>query len=117
LVFGFRGRFAFPLVEFVLVATGAGRFALGAAFAFRFRFRFVEFAFPFALSLPFLFAGFFLGVGVGEADELGIEFSGFVSGEGLAFAVGAVASPFALGRLISTATVWPTFTITPACGS
>ena len=80
----------------------------------------LRFAVRLALSFAFLFAGFrlfALALALFAEDEL----SGSV-GELWAFALafallGAEYSPSLVGRLISTATVWPTFTISPACGS
>lgn len=75
-------------------------------------------AFAFAFALSFLGVGFLLGVGVGLADELALLFAFLFSGVALAFVFGVSAgSPVADPRLISTATVCPTFTITPACGN
>ena len=114
------GRVVFPLFVLTPLFAGvAGRFtfALGVTrFALPFRF-WLRLA-AFALSLAFLFAGFFRGVGVAVADEFVFLFSFLFSVGVFAFALsGAVDSPFAVGRLMSTATVWPTFTISPAWGS
>ena len=46
------------------------------------------------------------GLAIGESAHVGA----------IAF-TGVLASPLAGGRLMSTATVWPTFTTSPACGS
>lgn len=120
-MFELRGRGVFPLFVLLPVLAGAAprfEFTLGVArFALPLRFRFAP-AFALAFSLAFLFAGFLRGVGVALADEFVFLFSFLFSDDVFAFAsAGAVASPFAVGRLMSTATVWPTLTISPACGS
>src|SRR2546421_7759039 len=118
LVFTFRGgRFVFPefafagagLAERLAFALAFARFALPLAFRFWLRF---EFAFVLALA----FAGFRFGVGLALGDTLLLLFCGLVSVWVFAF-VGVLASPLAGGRLMSTATVCPTLTISPACGS
>lgn len=124
LLFGRGGcRLAFTPVEFV-AGTGV---APRLAFTFPGRLAF-EFRFPFAFALSFEFfggVGFFLGLfSLVFADELllllfAAEFV-FAFAAVLAFAfafAGGVLSPLVEPRLISTATVCPTFTISPACGS
>lgn len=109
------GRFAFP--EFEFAGDGVDeRFALAFArlalpLAFRFWLRF-----EFAFALAFALAGFRFGVGLGLGETLLLLFCGLISVSEFEF-TGVLASPLAGGRLISTATVWPTFTISPACGS
>ena len=110
------GRFVFPEFEFAgdgvaeRFALAFGRLALPLAFRFWLRFEF-------ALALAFAFAGFRLGVGLALGDTLLLlPFCEVVPVSEFEF-TGVLASPLAGGRLISTATVWPTFTISPACGS
>jgi hypothetical protein len=121
LVFVFRGGgVVLRLFEFGLTAGVAVRIALlfrfgVARLALPFWFR-VAFAFAFALS--FLGVGLFLGVGVGLAEELELAFVFLFSVDVFAFVfAGSAVSPVADPRLMSTATVCPTFTITPAWGS
>lgn len=108
LVFELRGgRVVFPLFELLPVFAGvAWRFAFTfgvARFALPLRFRFAA---AFALALSFLFAGFFRGVGVAVAVEFVLVFSFLFPVDVFAFAfAGAADSPFAVGRLMSTATV------------
>jgi hypothetical protein len=109
-VFELRGgRVVFPLFVLLPVFAGvASRFAFTfgvTRFALPLRFRFAP-AFALALSLAFLFAGFFRGVGVAVGDEFVFVFSFLFSVDVFAFVLaGAVDSPFAVGRLMSTATV------------
>jgi hypothetical protein len=109
----------FPLFVFALAGGVAVRFALPfrfgmTRFALAFRFWFDKFAF--ALSFALRFAGFFFGVGLGLADML-LVFWFLFSVDVFSFVLeGVVVSPF-VARLMSTATVWPTFTVTPAAGS
>lgn len=99
------GRVLFPLFELLPVFAGvAPRFAFTfgvTRFALPLRFRLAP---AFALALSFLFAGFLRGVGVAVADEFVFPF--LFSVDVFAFVLaGAVDSPFAVGRLMSTATV------------
>src|SRR5688572_25987749 len=101
------GRVVLPLFELLPVFAGvAPRFAFGVTrFALALRFRFAP-AFALALSFAFLFAGFLRGVGVAVADEFVFLFSFLFSVDVFAFVLaGAADSPFAVGRLMSTATV------------
>lgn len=101
------GRVVFPLFELPPMFAGvASRFAFTfgvTRFALPLRFRFAP---AFALALSFLFAGFLRGVGVAVADEFVFVFSFLFSVDVFAFVLaGAADSPFAVGRLMSTATV------------
>lgn len=121
LVFPFRGGWlVLRLLAFELVAGVAARGALlfrfgvaRLALPLTFRFRF-KLAFAFLLSL--LLSVLLLGVGVGEAEELVFAFLFSLAVFASVF-TGSTASPDAEALLMSTATVWPTFTMTPACGS
>jgi hypothetical protein len=115
------GRLAFSPVAFALFGTGvATRFAF--AFITRLAFAF-RLALPFALPFSFAFllgVGFFFGLSFVFDELLLLLLAGsvfvFVFALVLEFA-GGVLSPLPLARLMSTATVWPTLTISPACGS
>ena len=120
-------RLTFELVVARLV--GVFVFAcVGVAFEFALPLRFVlwfadrfELLFRLSVALAFRFAGLRLLALAFElfADD---ELLSWLAGEALAFALvfefdGVETSPSLVGRLISTATVWPTFTISPACGN
>ena len=121
MVFAFRGGglgprlFEFELADGVaarvalLFGFGVARLALPLPFWFR-----VAFALAFAFA--FVGDGFLLGVGVGLAEELLLAFLFSVAVFAFVFA-DSVGSPVAVPRLMSTATVCPTFTMTPACGN
>ena len=102
------GRVVFPLFELLPVFAGASRFAFTfgvTRFALPLPFRFAP-AFALALSFAFLFAGFFRGVGVAAGDEFVLVFWFLFSVDVFAFVLaGGADSPFAVGRLMSTATV------------
>src|SRR5437868_4306229 len=103
-------------VVFELVCVGVA-FEFALPFTARFVLRFARFALPFELSFAFRFAGLRLFAFAFELlvdDELLLS---WFAGEALAFAfesAGVETSPSFAGRLISTATVCPTFTISPA---
>jgi hypothetical protein len=111
-------RFAFA-PELAFAGTGVP-LRLALVFTGRLVFRF---AFP--LSFEFLLGvGFFFGLSFALlllfVFPRSVFVFAFVFAFALAFALafaGGVLSPLLLARLISTATVWPTFTISPACGS
>ncbi len=105
----------------VFVCAGVA-FEFPLPFSGRLLLRFAaRFALPFALSFAFLFAGFrllALAFELFAEDELLSWPVGELSAFAFAFALlGGAYSPSLVGRLISTATVWPTLTISPACGS
>ena len=88
------------------------------AFALVLRLRFV-FALAFRLSLAFLLAGFFFAL-LSLALAFGfpvLMFSDFFSTLVFSFAFVEDTSPSLVGRLMSTATVCPTLTTSPAWGS
>lgn len=121
LLFRFRGRLAFSLVEFPLAGLGVAAllaFALPVVARFAFAFWFwLRFAPAFAFALAFLLSGFFLALAF--AAEL-LLISVFRSEVEFVFVFefsGVELSPLAVARLMSTATVCPTFTISPACGN
>ena len=110
---------------FVLLCTGV---PAGLAFTFALVGRFVlplllrlrltaRFEFVFELSLAFLLTGFFFGLlsFEFELEFVALSFSGFFSVFEFVFAfVEVELSPSLVGRLMSTATVCPTLTISPA---
>jgi hypothetical protein len=106
------GRFEL-LVDVLALRVFA--FLLGNDRLLLFALRFPEFEFE--LSLAFLFAGFFLGLfSFAAAFWLVPRASDFSSG----FFSGATTSddsPSLTDLLMSMATVWPTFTTSPARGS
>ena len=111
-------RLAFPLgtlFEFKLLCTGV---PVGLAFTFPFVARLAaRLAFDFKLSLAFWLAGFFFGLLSFEfvLEFVVLLFSGFFSV--LEFSLEFVevgVSPSLDERLMSTATVCPTLTISPA---
>ncbi len=113
--------FEFELVRPGVAVALAFKFSFAARLALLFRLRLATrfaLALAFRLSLPFRLAGFFFCLLSFEfalvfAAEL---FSCLLPAAVFVFA-GVEASPSFVGRLISTATVWPTLTISPACGS
>ena len=121
-------RLAFPpgaVFEFRLLCTGV---PAGLAFTFPFvtrlalalllRFRLAaRFMFAFRLSLAFLLAGFVFGLLSFEfvLEFVALSFCGFFSVLEFSFEFADVeVSPSLVERLMSTATVCPTLTISPA---
>ncbi len=129
-MFRLRGgcRLALP-PEFAFAGTGVAArlaFVLVGRLAFAFRLAFVfRFALLFPFSLPFLLGvGFLFGLSfvLDELLLLLLALDEFAFAFALAFAfvfvfAEGVVSPLPPARLMSTATVWPTLTISPACGS
>ena len=85
-------------------------------------------AFALAFALAFLFGvGFFFGLSFAFADRLLLSLPPELELVSVVLLLvfefvfesefGTELSPFSDGRLMSTATVWPTLTISPACGN
>jgi len=123
-VFTFRGgRLALPAGAFTFPGDGVTtRLAFvfaGGRLAFGFRLLALAFA------LAFLFGvGFFFGLSFAFSEtlllselELVLVALLFVFEFAFESEFGTELSPLSDGRLMSTATVWPTLTISPACGN
>src|SRR6266516_3210903 len=116
-------RFAFALA-FAFDASVALRFSVLLLTTLKLAFRFplaparLPFMLPFALPFAFLFATFgFMGLFSFKLSDAALfSLSAGLVGVGTASPDVTVSPSFA-ARLISTATVWPAFTISPAPGS